>query len=314
MAKEQNGAEQDFEQELPDNLATDIAKVISEGDPDMMLAVMERKAANAKKYAELINTILITQTYPEDWKEFSGKMCLSSAGAERIARMFSIKYFDVVAKKEEFADANGKGYRYIYEGKAEMNGRIIFVMGVYSTRDKFLGFAKNEWKDIVDINENDIRTAAYHRFCGNAVKSLLGLRGMPTERFDTIFKTAGDNPAGKTTAVNYASGTKGGTSGDDVAMQKELGQLLIDIANACYGITIDEKGQYDFEQMSEVSDSIEVAKASCKALTSFYSKKDSKIVAGIDSVKLVKGQRLEIALNNAKKLWAAFQQQNGGGQ
>lgn len=312
MAKIENGAEQDFEQELPDNPATDITRIITQGDPDVMLAALERTAANAKRHADLINTILVTQTYPEDWKEFSGKMCLSSAGAERIARMFNIKFFDVDSKKEEFADTYGKGYRYIYEGKAEMNGRIIFVMGVYSTRDKFLGFAKDEWKDIVDINENDIRTAAYHRFCGNAVKSLLGLRGMPTERFNGIFKTAGDNPS-KATSVNYASGTKGGTSGDDVAMQKELGQLLIDIANAGYMILIDDAGKYSFETTSEVSDNIEVAKASCKALTSFYSKKDSKIIVGRDSVKLVKGQQLDIALKNVKAMWAEFLK-NGGGE
>lgn len=313
MAKAVNNevVEQDFEQEIPDNPITDITKVITEGDPDTMLAVMRRKAAMAKEWANLINTILLTQTYPEDWKEFSGKVCLSSAGAERIARMFNIKYFEVTSKKEEFSDQHGKGYRYIYEGNAEMNGRIIFVMGVYSTRDKFLGFAQEQWKDITDINENDIRTAAYHRFCGNAVKSLLGLRGMPKERFDAIFAGAGESTS-KTTKVNYAGGTKGGTDADDQIKQGELGRLLLEIANACFGICIDEQGNHTIEEASESSEPLELAKSSCRNLTSFYSKKDSKIVAGIDSAKLVKGQRLEIALKKAKELWTEFHKMQGG--
>jgi hypothetical protein len=300
------------EPEPVESPSTELANVLSEGDPDLMLAVLEKKASLAVRFAQAINTILITQTYPEDWKQFGegdkAIVCLSSAGAERVARHFGIKVFEVTNKKEEFTDSLGKGYRYVFEGKAAMGDRLIYAQGTYSTRDKFLGFKSDAFRAIEDINENDIRDAAYHIFNGNAIKALLGLRGIPAKRFAEIMGKVGED-ANKSAKITHASGTQGGTSGDDQLKQAELGRLLMEIANACYGIAVDEQGVYTIEEMSEVSDQLEVAKSSCKALTSFYSKKDNKLVQGIDSAKLVKGQRLDIALKNAKTLWETFKKE-----
>lgn len=285
--------------------STELARVLADGDPDILLAVLEKKASLASRFAQAINTILVTQTYPEDWKEFGEKdkaiVCLSSAGAERIARHFPIRIYDVKSKKEEFTDSLGKGYRYIFEGKAAMGDREIYAQGTYSTRDKFLGFKGDSFRAIEDINENDIRDAAYHIFNGNTIKALLGLRGIPAARFADIMKGAGQD-ASKRTTVTHGVGTNGGTSQDDTKLQQELSKILIDMANAMQQIAVDDKGQFTIEETSEISDPIEVAKASCKALTTFYSKKDCKLVAGIDSVKMLKGQRLSIALKNVKEL------------
>ena len=284
---------------------TELATVLSEGDPDMQLAILEKKAALAGRMAAATNTILVTQTYPEDWKQFGdgdkATVCLSSAGAERVARTFGIKIFEVTSRKEEFTDSLGKGYRYIFEGKASMYDRLIYAQGTYSTRDKFLGFKNEQYRAVEDINENDIRDAAYHIFTGNAIKVLLGLRGIPAARFAEIMGKAGEN-ADKATKVTHASGSQGGTSADDTKNQQELSKILMDMANALQMITVDEQGKYSIAEVSEVSDQIEVAQASCKALTSFYSKKDKKLIDGIDSIKALKGQRLSIALQNAKKL------------
>jgi len=285
--------------------STEIARVLNEGDPDMQLAILEKKATLAIRFSQAINTILITQTYPEDWKQFGegdkATVCLSSAGAERVARHFGIKIFEVTNRKEEFTDTLGKGYRYIFEGKAAMGDRLTYAQGTYSTRDKFLGYKGNSYRAVEDINENDIRDAAYHIFTGNAIKGLLGLRGIPAARFAEIMGRAGEN-ADKSTKVSHGAGTQGGTSADDTKNQQELSKILIDMANASQMIVVDDIGKYSTEGTSEIADSIEVAKASCKALTSFYSKKDSKMVSGIESIKALKGKRLSIALENAKNL------------
>lgn len=310
MAKETINNDLDFEPEPIENPSTELAKILQEGDPDVMLAILEKKATLASRMTKALNTLLITCTYPEDWKEFSGTMGLKSAAAERIARHFDIRFSNVSWKKEDFTDGNGKGYRYIYEGEASMGNRVIFAQGVYSTRDKFLGYANEQWRAVEDINENHIRNAAYHIFMGNGVKALLGLRGIPKERFDEMMKGAGEdgNKSGK---VNYGKGTQGGTTQDDQTAQKELAEILIAIANSGYGIAVNsENGQHYLQQTSEIEDPIEVAKDSCKALTSFYNKTDKKLVAGLDSAKLVKGKRLEIALQNAKKM----QSEMKGGQ
>lgn len=295
---------------------TELANILDEGDPDLQLAILEKKAALAHRYAQAVNAILIAHTYPEDWKIFgegdSAKACLSSAGAERVARQFGIRIFEVKSTKEDFTDALGKGYRYIFEGKASMADRLIYSQGTYSTRDKFLGFKNDEYKAIEDINENDVRDAAFHIFNGNAIKSLLGLRGLPARRFEAIMKAQGEN-ANKAGAVRHGKGTEGGTTADDAVMQKELSELLIAMGNACIEIKVEGDGTYNLDQTSEIADPIEVAKASCKALTTFFSKKDKKLITGIDSVKALKGQRLSIALRNAKEIWAKHDQEGGNG-
>lgn len=300
-----NGNEVQAEVMPEESPKTELSNVLNEGDPDLQLAILERKAAIADRVAKAINTILISQTYPEDWKQFgtgdNATVCLSSAGAERVARHFGIKIFDVVSKREDFTDSIGKGYRYVFDGKASMADRLIYAQGTYSTRDKFLGFKNDEWKPLEDINENDIRDAAYHIFTGNAIKGLLGLRGIPASRFQEIMKGIGEK-TDKTTKITHGSGTQGGTSQGDTAKQQELAKILIDLANNQQMITVDEEGQYVIEQASEMLEQMDIARSSCKNLTSFWSKRDNKVIEGIDSVKSLKGKRLDIALANAKAL------------
>jgi len=307
----------EYDQEPVESPTTELANILEEGDPDLQLAILEKKAALAHRYAQAVNAILIAHTYPEDWKIFgegdNAKACLSSAGAERVARQFGIRIFEVTARKEEFTDTLGKGYRYVFEGKASMADRLIYAQGSYSTRDKFLGYKDGAFKTIEEVNENDIRDAAYHIFHGNAIKALLGLRGIPAARFKQIMDKQGEN-GNKSSSVRYGKGTEGGTTADDSTMQKELAELLIEIANAGWMIVVEGDGNHSFEQTSEIADAMEVAKASCKALSSFYSKKDKKVIAGLDSAKMLKGQRLEIALANGKKLWAEKQKEGNGGQ
>lgn len=284
-----------------ENEQTELAKIMQEGDPETQLAILEKKAALAPRFTQAINTILVGCTYPEDWIEHGDTVCLKSAAAERIARNFDIVFYNVKNTKETFTDANGPGYRYIFEGEARMANRVIFAQGIYSTRDNFLGKKSGELRPVEDINENHIRSAAYHIFMGNGVKALLGLRGIPKARFDELMSRTGQD-ATKKNKVTYNNGSQGGTSQDDTAMQRDLSKILLDMANALQMITVDDKGHYGVEQTSEISDPMEVAKASCKAITSYYDKKNSKMVDGIESIKALKGKRLEIAVENARKL------------
>jgi hypothetical protein len=301
------------EVEPVESAQTEITRVLDEGDPDLQVAILEKKAALAPRYAAALSAILVAHTFPEDWKIFGtgddAKACLSSAGAERVARQFGIKIFEVTHKKEEFTDGLGAGYRYVFEGKATMADRVIYAQGIYSTRDKFLGFKDSEFKALENINENDIRDAAFHIFSGNAIKALLGLRGIPAARLTAILNAQGAD-AKKTGSVRHGSGTQGGTSADDSGKQKELAELLLEMANAGFLITVSDEGVHGFDIVSEIADPLEVAKDSCAALTAFIGK-DKTLVKGIPSAKSVKGKRLEIALRNAKTLWAEKDKENG---
>ena len=284
---------------------TEIAKILNDGDPVAMLDILEKKAQLAPRMAAALNTILMSQTYPEDWTSFGSgdteKICLSSAGAERVARLFDISIFDVTHKKEEWTDEHGAAYRYVYECRASLGSRVTYAQGNYSTRDKLLGSVNKKWKPIEDINEGHIRNAAYHILMGNAVKALLGLRGMSRAQFDKIMSGAGADPS-KATNVSHASGSQGGTTTDDTAKQANLMTACSDIAHA--GKFVEKKGKIWHlceltTAMAELED-VELAMRICCELSSFPGK-GGEIVPGKPEKEL-HGQRLDITTSTACKL------------
>jgi len=285
---------------------TELGTIIQD-NPLEMVETLEKTASLAPRMIAARNKILTACTFPNDWEVFGtgdkATACLSSAGAERVGVHFGIKIFDVSHKKESWDDEAGKAYRYTFEGKATLGSRIIYCTGSYSTRDPFLGKKGGEFKDIKEINENHIRNAAYHIFQGNCIKVMLGLRNFPVGEYQKIMASTGQ-AASKTTGHGYANGSQGGTSSEDTNKQIELGTLILDMANANYGFAIDEEGKHSIIEFPFAGDDpLRAAIQSCKALTSFWSKKDEKVVDGLDSAKKVKGTRLEIALDRAKKMW-----------
>ncbi len=279
--------------------STELAELVSEGDPDVMLAILEKKAELAPRFKHARDTILACQTYAKDWTVFDGKACLSSAGAERVGTLFDIKFFEVVDRKDKFTDSIGEGYRYVYQGKAAMGNRVTFAQGIYSTRDKFLGFKSDKFRPIEEINERDIMQAAYHIFKGNAVKELLGLRGIPEDEFKKIMGRAGHD-AGKAGSYQHGRGTQGGTTVDDTAKQKELCELCIRLAGAGKFVGRDAKGKWQavFGEEYLQMDNMELAKNICVKLSSFIGK-DKKEIPGKPASQL-KGQRLGITLEQAR--------------
>lgn len=285
--------------------STALVRVVSEGDPNAMLAVLEKKAELAGRMRMAIETIVVSQTYPEDWHtEGEGdkaKACLNSAGAERIARNFPIRYSDVKHTKEEFSDALGNGYRYVYTGMASMYDREVYAEGRYSTRDKFLGKAHGEYRPPEDINEGDVRTAAYHTFLGNAIKELLGLRGMPAVEYQRIMQSTGRDAA-KSSNVTRGKGTQGGTSGDDARHQTELTELCMGFANDGYSVESDSDGNWSLRPLSDSDsrDSVDVAKDICVQLSSFTGEGGKKVSGKLS--KSLTGKWLSATLSKARKL------------
>uniref|UniRef100_A0A6M3LGH9 Uncharacterized protein n=1 Tax=viral metagenome TaxID=1070528 RepID=A0A6M3LGH9_9ZZZZ len=279
-----------------------LARVEAEGDPELMLAHLEKKAQLATRYRQAVEAVLLSQTYPKDWTIQGEKACLSSAGAERVGRSFPIKIEAVTWKKEELTDQHGAGYRYIYSGYATLYDRRVFVHGSYSTRDKFLGFAHDEWKDPADINEGHIRNAAYHVFCGNAVKELLGLRGIPEEEYRRMMGATGRD-ADKSSTVQRGKGTRGGSqaSGDDKSHQKELAETCVSFANAGFTVEQDGDGNWSLVPFSEADERppLEVAKDICIQLSGFEG--DKGYVKGKLASQLT-GKWLNATLGKVRKL------------
>ena len=291
-----------------DTPGSELMELITDESPEVAIVRLEKAAELAPRFRDAMRTILMSLTYPGDWEIFGesekARVCLSSAGAERVATQFPIKFFDVSFDKKIFTDEVGEGYRYTYTGKATLGGRIIFTQGVYSTRDKFLGKVGDKFRPLIEINENDIQTAAYHRFLGNGIKSLLGLRAMPVAQYRELMNRSGPQ-SDKTSGHKYAAGAKGGSSQKELGMKGELAAICIKIAEAGYEITFNVKtGKPELNPLDEttkgITDSMLVAEASCKEVSAFLGKND-KLVPG-KGAKELSGKRLEISLDTVKKL------------
>ncbi len=307
------GGENDAPETVGESPTTEIMKIETEGDPEVMLAILEKKAALAPRFRAALNSILVSQTFVDDWKEFSGPvpmMCLTSAGAERVGSQFPIQFFDVTWQREEYTDAAGKAYRFIYSGRAAMGGHIVYATGAYGTRDPFLGKKGDDFRALEEINPTMLQNAAYHIFCGGAIKAILGLRAIPKTEWEQMMKNTG-RPGAKTNGkVQHGAGTQGGTTADDTAKQRELAEICIEIANAGKMVVSKDFKTFEFEGIAEIADTVEVAKQSCVTLSTFIGK-ENKPVPGLGAKEL-KGMRLDKTLAKArdmkKKLPAEDQQ------
>lgn len=297
----------------PEAPSGDLVRVEAEMDPDEYTRFLQAVAKNALAQREAIETILVTQSYTKDWKKFGDKMALGSAGAERIARLFPIQLTDFKCLgKIDFEDEHGKGYRYVYECRGQLNNRVLYSTGTYSTRDKFLGYANDSWRDLADINENDIRMAAYRRCQGNAIKALLGIRNIPVDEWTRIMKMAGqDGSQAAADAVPFASGTKGGTSKDDKSKQVELSSLVYEIVDAGQACGYDGGNVEIIPNAVPIASADErdlIAKACLIALTQFEGKDGT--VKGVTSYKMLRGKRLNVTLSRTKDVWSKFKDEN----
>ena len=281
---------------------------ISPAEQAKYLAEVAKYAPAMKKAQE---TMLVTQTYPPDWQRFGDKMALNSAGAERIARLFPIKLSDFKCLgRDDFTDEHGKGYRYVYECRAQLKGRVLYSTGTYSTRDVFLGKRDGEWRPLEDINENDIRMAAYRRCQGNAIRALLGIRNIPVAEWERIMKQTGqDGSEVASDGVPYAKGTKGGTSKADSTKQAELAAVVYEIVDAglmCHY----EQGDVEVivNDAADIAERDLIAKACLLALTQFEG--DKGTVKGVTSYKMLRGKRLNVTLSRTKEVWDKFKEEN----
>lgn len=127
-----------------------------------------------------------------DWVVFEAKdgegnvkasVCLTGAGADRIASSLGISFTNWKSYRENGEDEKGMFYRWWFEADASFGGRTIRVMGRAGSRDKFFGMAYGKLREISDIDESNIKMAAFHNCMKEGVKVLLGLRNIPKEEF-----------------------------------------------------------------------------------------------------------------------------------
>jgi len=182
MANTQEIIEQDplAEEEL-DLLPTDTGVVAGALSIEDQLSLAE----NIVKLVEAQNKIrmaLLGLAQIGDWVVFGDdgkeKAELNFAGAMRIGSTLGCSFTNWSAEKENGTDERGTWFRWNYECDAVFRGRTVRVYGRASSRDKFFGKAHGEFKQIIDVDEGNIRMAARRGAMKEGVKVLFGLHHM----------------------------------------------------------------------------------------------------------------------------------------
>lgn len=153
-------------------------------------------AGQMEAYSKAVDTIqnaIIKRSYEGDWisharadvPEAERKANIGSAAAERIARFLGIQEA-AWSKGEKQWSEDRTHYTWVFEADFGFQGRWVHAIGRASTRDKFFGFANGEWKPLADIKEDDIKQAAFRACRKEGVRTLLGLRNIPTMKLKEL--------------------------------------------------------------------------------------------------------------------------------
>lgn len=162
---------------------------VSENAADQIIAVAEKADALASALTKL-RTVVLKQALPGDWVEFKEKkkdgeaeaesfLSMAGAGAERVGSFLGISLVNWTDWKEANEDSKGKFYTWFYKAMSNWKGRTIVVEGRASSRDRFFGVAYGKLKDLEDVNENDVRTAARRNCLKEGITQQFGLRRLP---------------------------------------------------------------------------------------------------------------------------------------
>lgn len=165
------------------------------------LDIIERRNA----YYNKLLSVAISCTSDRDWIDESGNPFLLSSGSEKVGRRLGLSVGDVIQECENFEDEKGKHYIYTTMGRVSLPGNndSIECIGTCSSRDKFFGKVRGEYRNISDVDRTNIKKKSYTNFFGNGVRKLLGLNNLTWEDLGR----AGITREGKTTVSRNKAGS-----------------------------------------------------------------------------------------------------------
>lgn len=213
--------------------------------------------------------LAISSTNENDWSFIGNNLWLDGTGAEKVARRFGVTFGRPTIRREWDEDAKGRFYNFICEGEGWLSERDrIWVEGTASSRDDFL--TRN---GKVDADSNDIRKKAFTNWEVNIVTRLLGLRGITGEDL----RAANLKPE-LIARAEFKSSQESGEGGAMVGGKTPIEMRL----------AISQK------LIEEFPDDEGAREAKLKITTAFTTK-DGKSIAGIPDIAMLSGKRLEIA-------------------
>jgi hypothetical protein len=168
---------------------------------DDIIAVAERRAS---KLAQL-KALSLKHTNKNDWVMQGDKPYLVCSGAEKIARLFGVSWKLIKNEKIMTEDENGRFYFYDCFGEFTLGIDTIEAEGTCSQKDKFFAKSGGTMKPLSEIDETNIKKAAYSNMVVNGITRILGIRNLTIqELLDAKIDLKGINK------IDYAEGGEGG--------------------------------------------------------------------------------------------------------
>lgn len=135
----------------------------------------------------------VKRSYPGDWvvhkksgeEDENQKANMGAAAAERMATFTGITETNWTTGGKEWSEDH-KHYTWAYEADFTFGKRTIHVISRVGTRDKFFGKDKQGWKPLEDVQEDDIKKAAFRACRKEGVRTLLGLRNVPVAKLKDL--------------------------------------------------------------------------------------------------------------------------------
>jgi len=161
-------------------------------DTDIMVQDkdLELIVAEAEKRVEILKKVLgvaIKRTNPKDWVDQQGHPYLTASGAEKIAPLFGVKMDNLSDKRDEREDDKGKYYLYTFTATFSWKGGSIEAIGTCTSRDKFFAWnsADRTYKILSEVDESNIKKAAYSNLMVNGITRVLGIRNLTWADLET---------------------------------------------------------------------------------------------------------------------------------
>lgn len=169
-------------------------------------------AERAEKYIDAMNRIMeaaIRITSEHDWVLIGGKPYLQESGATKVARLFGISIQLIGAPT---VTMDNEGYKtFTYRARFIMKDQFVECDGSRSMKDDFFAKRGSTIRKPDEIDEGDVKMAAYTNCLNNGIKRLIpNLRNIDV----ATLENAGLDLR-KVSGYTFKEGTRGGVKKDD---------------------------------------------------------------------------------------------------
>lgn len=195
-----------IEQDMTDLTARPQSGGLLDSNTDNILYLAEK----AEKYINAMNKIMdaaLRITNERDWCLIGGNPYLQESGATKVARLFGIS---IQLIGQPVIEVDPQGYKtYTYKARFMLKDQFIECEGSRSMKDDFFAKTKDGMKNPDEIDERDVKMAAYTNCLNNGIKRLIpNLRNI-----DIATLERAGLKSNEIRGYTFKTGSKGGNSG-----------------------------------------------------------------------------------------------------